>query len=138
MEEFLQIQQAYMEAIKHASHGVDRTKKNAWVPRSKNTNYNPNRNEPEYTKVIVAENIKSSIDTEAEMNRDPAAVKWRFLILLSLCIMIGFTVLLVQAKDVVEFFRTDGEDLIKMQKELKTQTLEIKVKHAAEKDEPFK
>ena len=49
--------------------------KSEWKPQEKVQNFNPNRNEPEYSKVIEAEEIKSQIDTEAEFNRDPALVR---------------------------------------------------------------
>ena len=63
--------------MKSAPPGRDPTIKNEWKPQEKVQNFNPNRNEPEYSKIIEAEEIKSQIDTEAEFNRDPALVRYK-------------------------------------------------------------
>ena len=126
-----------MEAIKHAAPGVDRNKKDNWVPRVKNQNYNPNRNTPEYTKVIEAENLKSTIDTEAEFNRDPALVRWRFTILLSLSVMVGFGVILYQTNVYVDMVNETSNTLATGQIEQREQLLKQKTEYEGKKQRPF-
>lgn len=77
---FQMLQEAYLEAIKHAKTGPDRNRAEKWNPENIKKSYSTLVEVPEYSKVIEAENIQSQIDTEAEFNRDPALVRQYFLI----------------------------------------------------------
>ena len=63
--------------------------------------------------MIEAENVKSSIDTEAEFNRDPALVRYRLLTVLALAVMGAFFVFLSRTGQYADYFRDDANEFIK-------------------------